>query len=291
MGSFLGHVVPGTFFFLFSLWWLYNVLYRYFYSKRFRPKSYRNTTTFPCPCNQNAAIEAILKIVSACFGILGEFCTGFDNGKWTHWGNAQHITMFFFFGLNGVVDLCTHRKWDMPPKLDYVTAALAYAVEGFLFYYHLHGRSHMDIMVHMFLVYTIGACMISTLAEMMQPTNVLPALCRTFFTFLQGTWFYQVGFILYPPIGEKWDQDDHTQMMIVTLIFTWHMAAAFATMFGMGTLIWLRVQNLPGSTSMYQMVDTNEPQTPEKCYKNGHTPYDKSTSSINQILDSESEDV
>ncbi len=87
-------------------------------------------------------------------------------------------------------------------------------------------------------------------------------------------------------------------MMIVTLIFAWHIAAAFATMFGMGILIWLRVQNLPGSTAMYQMVDTNEPpQTPEKTYKNGHlhnnhhTSYNKSSSSINQILDSESEDV
>lgn len=80
--------------------------------------------------------------------------------------------------------------------------------------------------------------------------------------------------------------------MIVTLIFAWHIAAALATMFGMGILIWLRVQNLPGSTAMYQMVDTNEPlHTPEKGYKNGHIPYDKSSSSINQILDSESEDV
>lgn len=178
-----------------------------------------------------------LSLICCIANFTGEFCTGFDNGKWEHWGNAQHITMFFFFGLNGVVDLCTHKQWDVPHNLDYVSAALAFAVEGFLFFYHLHGRSHMDIMVvnykfptkyctnflklwfslfsfqvHMFLVYAIAACMISTLAEMVQPTNVLPALCRTFFTFLQGTWFYQVGFILYPPFGEKWDQDDHTQV-------------------------------------------------------------------------------
>jgi len=81
------------------------------------------------------------------FIIPGEFVTGFENGKWEHWGNAQHITMFFFFGLNGLVDLCMQRKWDIPPKLDYVSAALAFAVEGFLFFYHLHGRPHMDIMV------------------------------------------------------------------------------------------------------------------------------------------------
>lgn len=60
-------------------------------------------------------------------------------------GNAQHITMFAFFGLNGVVDLLLHKGWLLPPKLDYVTAALAYAVEGFLFYNHLHGmHAHLS---------------------------------------------------------------------------------------------------------------------------------------------------
>jgi len=57
------------------------------------------------------------------------------------------MTMFFFFGLNGVVDLTLHWRWPVPPKLDYVTAALGFGVEGFLFYHHLHGRPHMDVMV------------------------------------------------------------------------------------------------------------------------------------------------
>lgn len=86
-------------------------------------------------------------------------------------------------------------------------------------------------------------------------------------------------------------------MMIVTLIFAWHIAAAFATMFGMGILIWLRVQNLPVSTTMYQMVNTNEPpHTPEKCYTNGHLLHNnhssnKSCSATAQLLDTDSEDV
>jgi len=57
------------------------------------------------------------------------------------------MTMFFFFGLNGAVDLCQYKKWDLPPKLDYVSAVLAFSVEAFLFYNHLHGRPPMDVMV------------------------------------------------------------------------------------------------------------------------------------------------
>ena len=31
--------------------------------------------------------------------IPGEAVTGFQNGKWAHKGNAQHISMFMFFGI------------------------------------------------------------------------------------------------------------------------------------------------------------------------------------------------
>lgn len=58
------------------------------------------------------------------------------------------------------------------------------------------------------------------------------ALGRTYFTFLQGTWFCQVGFILYPPRWMfHWDKDDHEQMMIVTVIYSWHYAIAAIVMF------------------------------------------------------------
>jgi len=32
----------------------------------------------------------------------GETATGFENGHWAHWGNAQHISMFLFFGITTV---------------------------------------------------------------------------------------------------------------------------------------------------------------------------------------------
>ena len=64
----------------------------------------------------------------------------------------------------------------------------------------------------MFLFYTITACILSTILEMRYPKQVLAALGRVGFTMLQGSWFYQVGFILYPPWGPKWDQEDHSQV-------------------------------------------------------------------------------
>jgi hypothetical protein len=236
-------------------------------------------------------MESLCKVIAVSIGIAGEFVTGFKNGHWAYMGNAQHITMFFFFGLNGVVDLLQYKKWDLPPKLDYISAALAFAVEGFLFYFHLHGRSHMDVQVHMFLFYTVVGCVLSTLLEMVHPHNVILALCRTFFTLLQGTWFFQIGFILYPPIGDQWDEEDHEQMMVITLIFTWHLAALLATMTGIGMIIYARVQNLQETLSSYQLVETKEALLEDEHPPQLNGRINSAKTRVHPILDSDSEDV
>ena len=42
---------------------------------------------------------------------------------------------------------------------------------------------------------------------------------------LQGTWFIQIGFLLYNPIPGSipWNGDEPESVMKVTLIFAWHM--------------------------------------------------------------------
>jgi hypothetical protein len=92
-------------------------------------------------------------------------------------------------------------------------------------------------------------------------------------------------------------------MMIVTLIFTWHVAAIFLTMVGVGALVRFKVQKSAGLLPMYQMVDTNEPlvrakdsfddnhvQHKKKSITNGHISYENSNkSSFQQMLESDSE--
>ena len=76
-------------------------------------------------------------------------------------------------------------------------------------------------------MYAIYGCAACVALEAYFRESVVVALGRTYFTLLQGTWFYQVGFILYPPSWMlPWDQEDHEQMMIVTVIYSWHYAIA-----------------------------------------------------------------
>lgn len=188
-------------------------------------------------CLPKIPVEAILIVLACSIGIAGEVVTGFENGKWAHWGNAQHISMFMFFGFTGILNTLYFYKVNIPPNLDYASAFIAFGMEGLLFANHLHGRSHMDVMLHTYLLYAIYGCAACTALEAYFRESAALALGRTYFTFLQGTWFYQVGFILYPPPGMlSWDQEDHEQMMIVTVIYSWHYAIAAIVMF-MGMII------------------------------------------------------
>jgi hypothetical protein len=62
--------------------------------------------------------------------------------------------------------------------------------------------------------------------EFYSPDNVVITYGRIFFVMLQGTWFYQAGFILYPPKsfgkGWVWDPENHEQIMKITSIYCWH---------------------------------------------------------------------
>lgn len=36
----------------------------------------------------------------------------------------------------------------------------------------------------------------------------------------------QIGFVLYPPHGPEWDLKDHSNMMFITMCYSWHLAFA-----------------------------------------------------------------
>ena len=92
-----------------------------------------------------------------------------------------------FFLLNASADLIVHYGVPgLPEQLDYASAVVALSVEGFLFLWHQHGHSPLDTMVHTYLVYAIGLCVVAGALEMMRPSDVRPSLARAAFLMLQG---------------------------------------------------------------------------------------------------------
>lgn len=136
--------------------------------------------------------------------------------------------MYSAFVLGAVVEILMHKNYELPKKLDFVCGILGFSVEAFLFYFHLHAREPIDIHLHILLFYAVSGCILFIALEMSNPNQVLFTYGRILFTLLQGTWFYQIGFVLYPPTDSlkfKWDLNDHGQLMIITASYCWHIFA------------------------------------------------------------------
>jgi hypothetical protein len=172
-------------------------------------------------------MEAALKLFMVSVGFSLEIYTGISDEKFTALGNGQHATMFFFFGIASVIDLLLYFEAPLPKDIDYVANIFAIGIEGLLFKFHLHGRSELDVLLHTLLIYTIVLNVVGVILEMKFRNNVLCALARCYGFLLQGTWFWQVGFILYNPNpnATPWKPDNHDDLMIATMFYAWHVAA------------------------------------------------------------------
>ncbi|CAF0947710.1 unnamed protein product [Didymodactylos carnosus] len=252
MGTLMGHILPGAFFIIFAIWWGFALAVKYFHVRHPTKKTlkFRSSTTFSCFCCPNIPFESYLKLAFISIGILGEAITGLkhpydDTLQKRQWRfvevNAQHITMFFSFGFASFFEILVHsQRYDLPEGIEYVTNILAYAIEGFLFKFHLHGRDEIDIHVHTLLVYAISLCVLAGIWEYCRPNQILATYARIAFTFLQGTWFCEAGFILYPPYDSpnwKWVAS-HSQILIITLTFIWHLLLILIFLLLQTTVVW-----------------------------------------------------
>ncbi|EGW05892.1 putative G-protein coupled receptor 128 [Cricetulus griseus] len=86
----------------------------------------------------------------------------------------------------------------------------------------------LDVFVHQLLVFTTILAGLVTFIEFLTKNNVLLELLRSSLIILQGTWFWQVAFVLYPPSGSpEWNLSDIENKMFLTMCFCWHYASIF----------------------------------------------------------------
>lgn len=206
MGTLMGHILPGTFFAIFAIWWGFCLAVKHFHSRHSRNKSrkpipFQSATTFSCLCLpaslRRIPLESYIKLICISIGILGEVVTGLRNPYDETLKrksliiisvNSQHIAMFFAFGLAAFIEILVHAKYNLPKGIEYIFNIGAFAVEGFLFHFHLHGRNEVDIHIHTLLVYDVGFCVIAGIWEFNRPNQIIAAYCRTLATLLQGIW-------------------------------------------------------------------------------------------------------
>uniref|UniRef100_A0A8C3Y9B2 Transmembrane protein 45B n=1 Tax=Catharus ustulatus TaxID=91951 RepID=A0A8C3Y9B2_CATUS len=226
MANFKGHALPGSFFLLFGLWWSVKYPLQYL-SQKLNKKSHRThyfqrkLHALGCPAGMLA--EQFVPDGPHLYLYSGE------KRDWVKLMNWQHSTMYLFYGLSGVVDVLTYMFQVVPQGLDRLMLSVAVFVEGCLFYYHVLHRPMLDQHIHSLLLIAVFAGACSILLEVFLRDNIILVMFRASMTIVQGTWFWQIGVVLFQPWGGPvWDENDHSNIMFLTMCFFWHWAASVA---------------------------------------------------------------
>ncbi|KAL4656872.1 transmembrane protein 45A isoform X1 [Arapaima gigas] len=285
MANFKGHALPGTFFLIGGLWWA--VKYSLYYATR----KNRNLGCLASKAVLRR-LEIFEGSVMLSFSLIGMLAEQFvpdgpqlrlyDYGshKWDHLMNWQHATMYLFFGLAGATSLAVHLTDIAPQALDRMLLGIALFIEGrhcsykvlsmlpnavsafshgtptisvgFLFLYHLHGRDMLDVHVHQLLLYATFGGALTTFLEIFHRGNILLELLRATLATLQGTWFWQIGFVLYPPAGmAEWNLSDHNNMTFITMCYCWHFCFSLFAIAGVyGIVSWVVRSRLKRTPTM-----------------------------------------
>lgn len=227
MANFKGHALPGSFFLIVGLWWSVKYPLKYFHQKGKRSQLIHYYQHLEI-------IEAAIRTLFSVIGILAEQFVPdgphahlYTENHWIKLMNWQHSTMYLFFAISGITDMLTYLVNHVPLGVDRLVMAVAAFTEGFLFYHHVHNRPPLDQYIHSLLLCAVFGGALSIFLEVILRDNIVLELFRTSLVILQGTWFWQIGFVLFPPSGAPaWDQQDHANIMFITMCFCWHYVAA-----------------------------------------------------------------
>lgn len=204
MGSFPGHVLPGTLFLVLGMWHIWCSIVRYVSN----PKSFRVRVWNPVPGFDGRFkylelyVIAIGSFIDLCIEFLYSthlkiFVNGVLNPS--HINNFEHsgmLLMFFFFGVISLLSVKT-RYLPLNEGALCLIASAAFTAEYLLFFFHSTTHKGLEGYYHKILVFLIGLCILSAVAGALVPTSFPADICSGIAITLQGLWFYQTAFTLY----------------------------------------------------------------------------------------------
>ncbi|CAN6214879.1 unnamed protein product [Urochloa humidicola] len=204
MGSFMGHVLPGTLFLAVGLWRVWSAVSRFAAD----PPAFRVRAWSPLPKGPR-----LLELYVVAAGAFVDMCLELGSGIFAGRGGSggiepasliylEHAGMLLMFFLFGALALLSQKTRYLPltdGELCLVAAA-AFTSEYLLFSYHSSTHTGLEGYYHHLLVLLIGLCILAAILGALLPASFPADLAAGVLIALQGLWFYQTALTLYGPM-------------------------------------------------------------------------------------------
>ncbi|KAM9582706.1 transmembrane epididymal protein 1A-like [Trichechus inunguis] len=244
MGTLEGHLLPGMFFLFYSLYYSVLVSLALLRGQRLLklplpPREKRGQRWW-----QLVPLEGVVKVVITTAGIIPEFFypPGENRLTMVDWedprrpfifkDNWQHVTMYGFFLLSGVVDIVSQScQAQQKLKLERAAEALAFHVLVLLMATHIENKSTLEIRVHiLFMVPAFLVALVLT-TEVWFPDQPTLWVLKTWMGLVLSSWLLQLCVLMYaPPSGQPWRADSPEDLAFLTIFFCWHLAIQAAVL-------------------------------------------------------------
>ncbi|KAF8681865.1 hypothetical protein HU200_045310 [Digitaria exilis] len=202
MGSFNGHVLPGTLFLAVGLWRVWSAVARFAADPpAFRVRAWSPLSKGP-PLLElyvvagGAFLDMSLEVAFGMFAGGGRV----DQASLIYLEHGGMLLMFFLFGALALLSQKTSRYLPLTDGELCLVAATALTSEFVLFSYHSATHTGLEGYYHHLLVILIGLCILATVLGALLPASFPVDLAAGVLIALQGLWFYQTALTLYGPM-------------------------------------------------------------------------------------------
>ncbi|CAN7038068.1 hypothetical protein IGI04_005058 [Brassica rapa subsp. trilocularis] len=204
MGTLVGHIVPGFFFFALGLWHLFNHIKVF----SLHPKSYVSCTWFPL--SKPRYLEPLVIIIASSLSISVELFLGqknhqpFDPNDGTipsnHLHNFEHSCISITFITYAAFAIIFDKTRPVAHR-DFINliGALAFAQQLFLFHFHSSDHTGVEGHYHLLLQLVVFVSLVTTLLGIALPSSFLVSFVRSLSISFQGIWLMSMACMLWTP--------------------------------------------------------------------------------------------